>query len=309
MRRILPLAIDAIANFAPASAAIISPNQPRFQLLTYQQLSTRTINIAIGLKALGYRRHDVLVSDLPNVAENLLLQIACSRIGVLYATVKDADALVELTAAAPQGVHGAVTTSAESFLGRASLAHAAVLVGESEAASHAQISFESDDTAPSFVQENIPAGQLTPFAYYNSLKPVTMEEVVDLGEQAARHLSVTPSDRVCVSITLCHAFGIGSAVSSALLNGAAVVLPAVGGIRGCGNPAQRAEATLSVLSSAHCSLLFADTHTLGALEACKPNSAALSRLRGGVVKVGSGSDFLDGTVRLANATLSTLGKK
>jgi non-ribosomal peptide synthetase component E (peptide arylation enzyme) len=315
MRRFLPLVIDQIAKSAPSSAAIISPNQQRFQLLTYQQLSARTINIARSLQELGYQRHDVLVSDLPNVAENLLLQVACSRIGVVYATAKDADALTELTAVAPQGVRGAVTTNLESFLGKASLAHAAIAVGESElsSASRSQISFDADATpSPSTL-----AGQAigdapslsTPFAYYNSLKPTTMEEVVGLGEQAARHLSLTAADRVCVSITLCHTFGIGSACSSALLNGAAIVLPAVGGIRGCGNPAQRAEATLSVLSGAKCSLLFADTHTLGALEACQPSSAALSHLRGGVVKVGSGSDILDGTVRLANVSLATLGKK
>ena len=39
---------------------------------------------------------------------------------------------------------------------------------------------------------------------------------------------------------------MGSAVGGALLSGAAVVLPAVGGIRGCGNPIQRADLTALV---------------------------------------------------------------
>ena len=93
-----------------------------------------------------------------------------------------------------------------------------------------------------------------------------------------------------MSITLCHGFGLGSACSSALLRGAAIVLPAVGGIRGCGVPSQRAEATLDVLVSQNCSLLFADTHTLKALAACIGDAVPTAlALRGGVVKIGSGT--------------------
>jgi hypothetical protein len=46
-----------------------------------------------------------------------------------------------------------------------------------------------------------------------------------------QHLGMSDIDRVCVSITLYHAFGIGSACSAALLSGAAIVLPAVGGLQ------------------------------------------------------------------------------
>ena len=97
----------------------------------------------------------------------------------------------------------------------------------------------------------------------------------------------------CVSITLCHAFGMGSAVGSALRRGAAVVLPAVGGIRGCGDPTQRASVTLDVLEATGASVLFADSHTLKALP--EREGGALPKLRTGVVKIGSGSDFLDVT--------------
>ena len=53
-----------------------------------------------------------------------------------------------------------------------------------------------------------------------------------LGESAAKELDMKAADRVLVSITLCHAFGIGSGVGSAFSSGAALVLPAVGGIKG-----------------------------------------------------------------------------
>ena len=85
------------------------------------------------------------------------------------------------------------------------------------------------------------------------------------------------------------------------------MLPAVGGIRGCGVPSQRAEATLQTIAGEQCSILFADTHTLKALPA--DVDADLNALRGGVVKIGSGTDFLDETREYAGVTLATLGKK
>merc|ERR1719253_2271720 len=110
------------------------------------------------------------------------------------------------------------------------------------------------------------------------------------GADALSALGLTADDRLLVSITLCHAFGIGSAVSSALQAGATVVLPGSSGIRGCGSPSQRAQVTLEVLASEKCTVLFADVHTLKALP--PPGAADLSALRTGVCKVGSGADFL-----------------
>jgi len=76
------------------------------------------------------------------------------------------------------------------------------------------------------------------------------------------------------------------------VSGGAVVLPAVGGIRGCGDPQQRADVTLSVLEASRATQLFADTHTLRAMPPA--DGRDLSALRTGVVKIGSGSDFLEG---------------
>ena len=117
-----------------------------------------------------------------------------------------------------------------------------------------------------------------------------------MGEDASDKLDMRNKDRVCVSITLCHAFGIGSAVGSCIQSGAAIVLPAVGGIRGCGDPKQRAKVTLDIISSEKCTVLFADTHTLKALP--EPGDLDISSLRTGVVKTGSGTKFLKDTIRL-----------
>ena len=98
------------------------------------------------------------------------------------------------------------------------------------------------------------------------------------------------------------------------------MLPAVGGIRGCGDPKQRSSVTLDVMRSERATLVFADSHTMRALPAEAP--ADLS-LRGGVCKIGSGSDFLEAvksvppppsggeerSLAYGNATLVAMGKK
>merc|ERR1711963_1040298 len=101
-------------------------------------------------------------------------------------------------------------------------------------------------------------------------------------------------------------FGIGSAVSAALQSGATIVLPDASGVVGCGQPSQRAAATLTYLESLRCTLLYADTHTLKALKDLEP--AGLTNLRGGICKVGSGTTFLEASSELAGVPLLTMGK-
>jgi hypothetical protein len=127
-----------------------------------------------------------------------------------------------------------------------------------------------------------------PHAYYTSTTPCTNQQALEQGEEAAWELSL---DVVCVSVTLCHAFDIGSAVSSTWTRGAAVALPAVCGIKGCGVPSERAAATLEGLEREKSTLLFVDTHTLKAL----PDQPHDLVLRGGVRKIGGGSTFLEET--------------
>jgi len=296
--RTLAQAVDIIARRAPRSVALASPFQPgRFASLDYGALSDTSARLAAALNARfdgRARPGSMIVSDLPNVAENLVLQLACSRLGVAIATAKDAKVLAKLDDA-DASILGAVTADPDGFLAGAPLeAH----IDDDE------LSALLDATASPAADEPVLADA---HAYFNSPTPLTNAAILAQGADAAANLGITEDDRVCVSITLCHAFGIGSACAGAFLSGAAVVLPAVGGIRGCGVPSQRAEATRQTLADEQCTLLFADTHTLKALPA--DDAGADLRLRGGVVKIGSGTEFLDETREFAGVTLATLGKK
>jgi len=79
MSRTIAAAVDAAALRFPSRLALTSPFQSQ-QRFTYHELQTTTKGLAVWLsKKYGFEKHDLLVSDLPNVSENLLLQIACNR--------------------------------------------------------------------------------------------------------------------------------------------------------------------------------------------------------------------------------------
>ena len=124
----------------------------------------------------------------------------------------------------------------------------------------------------------------------------------------------------CVSITLCHSFGMGSGVGSALLRGSAVLLPAAGVIytrahTGAwmevtpSDPKQKAEVISSVLEEEGATLLFADTHIVKHL--APPSVELACKLRGGIVKIGSGTDIFDDGSGMVyeGAPLLAMGKK
>jgi acyl-CoA synthetase (AMP-forming)/AMP-acid ligase II len=312
--RTLSAALDRIAKRTPLSPALLVPEQGL--ALSYADLSSSTKAFAAGLSKWGVQRRDVIVSDLPNTAENLSLQLAASRAGAAVATVKDQDALERLVAAvAARGgrVSGCIAASDASFLNeagsKARLPLPSVCAGKALDALMRGPADEGDERA----MEPDSSDAEPVLAFWNSLTPLTHAQALAQGEVCADALSLSADDRVCVAITLCHAFGIGSACAGALLRGAAIVLPAVGGIRGCGVPEERAAVTLRVLAAQHCSVLFADTHTLKAFAAPAMVAARealdLSRLRAGVIKVGSGADILDETVEFAGVQLRTLGKR
>ena len=152
--------------------------------------------------------------------------------------------------------------------------------------------------------ESVSGGANENHAFYNSTSPLTNDTIDELAEDAVRHLELTPSDTACVSITLSHAFGIGSAAAACLSSGARISLPNVDGLHGCGVPSDRAAATLLALEDG-ATVLYADTHTLKAL----PADAALPALRAGVCKVASGSDFLARSSPFAGRDLWTLGTR
>lgn len=289
------------------SPALLSPQQGIY--LTYTNLHRQALGLSKGLQERGVSKNDVVATDLPNVAEGLLLYLACSHFGAALATVKNADELRVIP-----NTKCALTASDSSWLAQHSLSAPPIIAGRPEM--EAMLNRFNDPTlefADIDDDNAVIAEPSSALGYFGSAKALTHAQALSQAQSVRDRLRMTESDRVCVSITLYHAFGIGSACTSALLSGAAIVLPAVGGLRGCGVPSQRAEATVDALVSEQCSLLFADTHTLKALNdeamAEKLERANLRALRGGVCKTGSGSDILDGTVQLKGVELATLGKR
>ncbi|CAE8706527.1 unnamed protein product [Polarella glacialis] len=284
-----PLAQNSLASLvavraaqAPESLALSAPQQG--VSWSFKELEEKAARVAAALAARGYARGQVLVTDLPNSVENLLLQVACSHLGVAVATAKDPKTLEKLVAARPWDVRGAVC--GPSFLIKSQLSLPPVIIEELDGSLSPLLS--SGDKSPlAEPRDNAALG------YWNVTKALTNGEALGvMGAAAAERLAVTAEDRVLVSISLCHAFGIGSAVGGAWLGGAAAVLPGAIGIQGCDSPSQLAEATLACLVSQRCSLLFVDVYTLKGLPVPSPG-LDLSALRGGVCKVGSGADFLE----------------
>ena len=81
---------------APASAlALLAPQQA--VSWTYEELDLKARKLACGLEDLGYKPGSVIVSNLPNTAENLLLQVALAHVGAaITGPPKDDDALAGL---------------------------------------------------------------------------------------------------------------------------------------------------------------------------------------------------------------------
>lgn len=287
----------AVAARKPSSLALLAPQQS--VAWTYEELDVKARCLASGLEDLGYKAGSVAISDVPNIAENLLLQLALSHIGAAIATPpKDADALESLRA--KFDVRGVICKDGAEPPANAEPLHALALpTVYLEAADGLRPAAGSVSFAE--LIEHCPPRGAAPAASASSALGIyggaalTQGNALTLGAEAAAKLALVPDDRVCCSVTLMHAFGIGSAIGSALHAGAAVVLPAVGGIRGCGDPKQRASATLEVLASTKTSVMFGDSHTLRSLRPLSP--AEPLALRSGVVKIGSGSDFLDGVTQ------------
>jgi len=337
--------LDATANRIPDQIAVVSatpeslmgtltastPPSPLlqpFSRYSYHDIREKTNRVAGFLKAYGYEHQDVLISDLPNVAENLILQIACNRIGVTYATMKNREGMTKL-----EKVKGAVSATGTGFLAETTMSLPSLtgdylldlMHGLSGSKNHTLFGLEDFKLEENEQQESASSSLSPPHAYYNNTKPFTNDEAIQMGTDAAWEVAMIEDDVVCVAITLCHPFGMGSGVLSTFSTGATLVLPSVGGIRGCGVPSERAEATLNVLESEQCTLLFADTHTLQAFPSSSSSSSSSNddddnevdplrtntklNLKGGICKVGSGSEILDETIQCGGATLKTIGTR
>eukprot|EP00966_Prymnesium_polylepis_P195602 4533925-Prymnesium_polylepis.1 len=88
---------QCISSADADNSALISPQQSVH--LTYGALDDAARRLAFGLQELGYGRGSVLVSNVPNVAENVLLQLALSHLGGALATPRKGDELSALRAA------------------------------------------------------------------------------------------------------------------------------------------------------------------------------------------------------------------
>jgi hypothetical protein len=290
-------ALDAIAARAPCRLALTSPFQSQ-QKFTYAELGRTTNALASWLSLYGLEQNDLLVSDLPNTSENLMLQIACNRLGVGYGTAKT---LEQMAKNFPK-VKGAVSVHSKGFLAETILP-IPYLSGD------LLVDLIHNGGLDGFMDEDIDSGDFDDaHGFYNTTTPYTNRQLLQQGQETIDAVPVIESDVLCIAVTFCHPFGIGSAVGSAFLTGATIALPAVGGIQGCGNPSERADATLEVLQSEHCTLLFADTHTFQALPELSSEQTQKLSLRGGVCKIGSGSTYLNETRVYGGATMMTMGK-
>ena len=206
VRHTLAHAVDIVAARAPTRLALASPFQPgRFASFDYAGLRDASIRLAAGLNARFGASHrgpgafatgGVLVSDLPNVAENLLCQLACNRLGVAFATAKDAKVLAKLQDAGLD-VLGAVTADEGGFLAGADLeAH----IDEAELA--ALMDTELDPAvalADLAVGDEAEAAAGDAHAYFNSPSALTNADLLAQGADAAAQLGLTEDDKVCVS--------------------------------------------------------------------------------------------------------------
>jgi len=290
---------DALRAQDPKALALLSP--PRGVRWTYADVGGRVSRLATALARHGYREGDIVATDLASVPENFLLQLACSHLGAAVVTLKSPANLATLRK--ELSIRGSVSSGAGSFLGGEDFDLAEISVEPSSG----RLSFQEacEAVAGTSPPPNAGSGD-SPLGFYGSAKAVTNAQALSAGGAAKERLGMTSRDIVLVSITLNHLFGIGSAVSAALQSGAAVVLPEASGIVGCGDPSQRAQVTRGCLEFEKCSLLFADTHTLKALQAADP--APLESLRGGVCKVGSGTAFLGETTQYVGVALELMGK-
>ena len=67
------------------------------EAFTYGELSAISSGLGNHLQSsVSAGKETVIVSDLPNISENLILQLACSHLKASFATVKDAEGLKAL---------------------------------------------------------------------------------------------------------------------------------------------------------------------------------------------------------------------
>merc|ERR1712232_163174 len=155
---------------------------------SYSDLSKRANGVAASLLQRGYKADDILLMDLPNSAENFLLQVACSRIGVACATAKDMKVVGALEGVGR--VAGVVTHTAEG----------ATQIMKDYNGPVPKVVLESLDgtlgeLASDGSTDGVQADGAAALGYWSSKKPLTNKEALDVqGVDAKQKLNVTADD-------------------------------------------------------------------------------------------------------------------
>ena len=211
-----------VAAAKPSSLAVLAPQQG--VKWSYEELDLKARCLAAGLEDLGYGPGSIAISDVPNVAENLLVQTALAHLGAGIATPpKDADALAAMCAKHDvRGVicvNGAEPPLSSPLASPLPAVHLEVAEGARPAAGSVALG-ELVEHCPPRGSAPAATGSTTLGVFGGAA--LTQSSALSLGAAAAAKLAITDSDRVCCSVTLMHAFGL-TAVTAALGTDACVV--------------------------------------------------------------------------------------
>jgi hypothetical protein len=152
-------------------------------------------------------RNTLVVSNLPNTEKNLILQIALSHLGAAVATVKDGESLEKLRARGCK-VTGVLTPGAAALRGWGGWSVEPVDAEEDCGPLWDGMLASAPTSAPAADDEACLA------AVFQGAE-LRVAEVVELGHITAAALDVQPADKMVVSVTLFHSFGIGMGVAGA----------------------------------------------------------------------------------------------
>jgi acyl-CoA synthetase (AMP-forming)/AMP-acid ligase II len=143
-----------------AATALISPQQKIHWSVT--ELERKARGLSQGLLARGVVPGHVVATDVPIVAEGLLLYLACARIGATVATAKTADVLPTLAPTC-----AVVSPAEDSWMAREALPAPPIVAGQDEMDSMLTIATLSEE-GDALDNDTDPQACQRPLAYFNS---------------------------------------------------------------------------------------------------------------------------------------------
>ena len=183
--------------------------------LNFGRLYSAALAFASGLKRQNYRPGDKIAMLLKNCAENVIVQLGSSFLGVAVVTAKDAASLVTL--ASQLSCKGAVSDVAcgkdASFAG--AFNSPIIITGDCRDVKVSHVPFDEFLKSPmSVVGQAKGFDSSAPAAFYGARSAVTQRDLIQAAEAAQNHLQLASSDRLCLTITLNHSFGLGSGAAA-----------------------------------------------------------------------------------------------